>query len=60
MIDQHQALLQGMRLSSPLDKVPTSDFLKTHLQARRAVVPLCQRSCPPLCFSSISQVGGIG
>jgi ParB-like chromosome segregation protein Spo0J len=22
--------------------------------------PLCQRSCPPLCFSSISQVGGIG
>jgi len=26
----------------------------------RAVTPLCQRSCPPLCFSSISQVGGIG
>jgi hypothetical protein len=23
-------------------------------------IPLCQRSCPPLCFSSISQVGGIG
>ena len=23
-------------------------------------VPLCQRSCPPLYFSSISQVGGIG
>ena len=23
-------------------------------------LPLCQRSCPPLCFSSISQVGGIG
>jgi transposase len=23
-------------------------------------VPLCQRSCPPLFFSSISQVGGIG
>ena len=22
--------------------------------------PLCQRSCPPLYFSSISQVGGIG
>jgi len=24
------------------------------------LLPLCQRSCPPLCFSSISQVGGIG
>lgn len=23
-------------------------------------VPLCQGSCPPLYFSSISQVGGIG
>ena len=26
----------------------------------RAENPLCQRSCPPLYFSSISQVGGIG
>ena len=25
-----------------------------------AATPLCQRSCPPLYFSSISQVGGIG
>ena len=25
-----------------------------------AIFPLCQRSCPPLYFSSISQVGGIG
>jgi len=23
-------------------------------------IPPCQRSCPPLYFSSISQVGGIG
>ena len=25
-----------------------------------AIAPLCQGSCPPLYFSSISQVGGIG
>ena len=27
---------------------------------RRMMASLCQRSCPPLYFSSISQVGGIG
>jgi hypothetical protein len=30
------------------------------LEALDLTVPLCQRSCPPLCFSSISQVGRIG
>jgi len=34
-----------------------SDARKT---AEKELAPLCQRSCPPLCFSSISQVGGIG
>ena len=28
--------------------------------AQRTRVPLCQGSCPPLYFSSIFQVGGIG
>ena len=39
------------RCSDAVDSLPRKGY---------ATCPLCQRSCPPLCFSSISQVGGIG
>ena len=31
-----------------------------HVVNHKRIRSLCQRSCPPLYFSSISQVGGIG
>jgi hypothetical protein len=45
----------GEDVSERLDIIPAQFRV---IVTRRP--PLCQRSCPPLYFSSISQVGGIG
>ena len=37
----------------------TADGVGTVEIMRQTGIPLCQRSCPPLNFSYISQVGGI-
>jgi hypothetical protein len=42
------------------DAFAEASFLEMELFQAALLSPLCQRSCPPLCFSSISQVGGIG
>jgi hypothetical protein len=54
-------------LSTPYNRrAPVSyrpEFLDAYVPGKTwylSAPPLCQRSCPPFYFSSISQVGGIG
>ena len=44
----------------PVNLFVTAGQVSDYIGAPALIGPLCQRSCPPLYFSSISQVGGIG